>query len=291
MCEMLSNFHSRHELEAGGDVHGQHRQVVAQPSATRSSSAGDGDADTDAASSHHGMHTLRVCVSWMSGLETVAVPEDGVIADVADAVLAAPDVPATHKLFIFRGFLLDAQSTVKQWGLHEGCVLHMVLNEAPFRGRPLHVRRLDDGKILTLSCSANFSISDVKHELACFPGGRSPTKMRLAFAGRELEDRYTLREYNIQKPSVLLLLPEPSHSRGLSNFVSRLEPERDAIGVACDTSIGIHFKRIVQDETHYWGQMLGSPDIHSLTLQGFRVTRKSGAAGEPPIRCDTSRAA
>ena len=229
---------------------------------------------------------IRVCVSWVSGMETVAIDKDGLIEDLADAVLSAPDVPAAHKLFIYRGFLLDKQLTVDKARLHEGCVLHMVLNEAPLPGRPLRVRRVDDGAILTISCTPDFCIAEVKHELACCPpGGRPRSQMRLAFAGRELEDSHTLREYNIQKDSnVLILLAESKKGRDLRNFVSAMAPQRDAVGVACDSRVGIHFTRVLQDESHFWGQMLGSPDLRSLTLKDFQVSRKSGDGAEAPIQ-------
>jgi hypothetical protein len=164
-------------------------------------------------------------------METVAVREGGIIADIAEAVLAEPDVPAAHKLFIYRGLLLDSQLTVQTAGLSEGCTLYMVLNDAPFKGQPLHVRRAADNAVITLSCSPSFSIFEVKHELACYPGEREPTQMRLAFAGRELQDSYTLRQYNIQKPSVLQLLAPPAATRSLSNFVEAVHPPRDALGV------------------------------------------------------------
>ena len=193
---------------------------------------------------------ICVCVSWASGLETVAVSKDGIVAHIAEAVLAAPDVPAVHKLFIFRGSLLDKQASVAKVQLHEGCVLHMVLSEAPFTGKALFVRRVGDDAVVALNCSPDFSILEVKHELACLLGDRPPSAMRLAYAGRELEDQHTLREYNIQKPSVLLLLAEPEHARGLENFVAGVEPERNSIGVPCDARIGIHFMRIIHAHTH-----------------------------------------
>jgi len=224
------------------------------------------------------MH-MQVCVSWVTGLETVAVHQDGVIADIAQAVM--PNVPANHKCFIYRGLLLQAQTTVANAKLHEGCVLHMVLSEVRFQGRPLHVRRIGDDVIFTLTCSPNFSISEVKHELACFPNERPPAQMRLAYAGRELEDAYTLRQYNIQKPSVLLLLAEPIYARGLHTFVAKIEPQRDAIGVQCDAPIVLQFKRVIEDESHFWGQMLGSPDIHSLSLLDFQVTCVSVSTPPP----------
>jgi hypothetical protein len=53
--------------------------------------------------------------------------------------------------------------------------------------------------------------------------------MRLLFAGRELQDQHTLREYNIQKPSVLLCIGPTNNGRQLENFVTELSPARDQV--------------------------------------------------------------
>ena len=37
---------------------------------------------------------MRVSVSWAAALETLKVPVNGVVADIAEAVLTPPDVPA-----------------------------------------------------------------------------------------------------------------------------------------------------------------------------------------------------
>lgn len=47
-----------------------------------------------------GPELLRVCVSWVSGLETVAVRQDGIIHDIADAVMAEPGVCSVKEVFM-----------------------------------------------------------------------------------------------------------------------------------------------------------------------------------------------
>ncbi|KAJ1489130.1 hypothetical protein T484DRAFT_1780921 [Baffinella frigidus] len=63
---------------------------------------------------------------------------------------------------------------------------------------------LDNVKMIL--CGADYYIEDVKEELACMQGEPRPEDQRLVYAGRELQDQHTLREYNIQKPSVLICL-------------------------------------------------------------------------------------
>ena len=105
-----------------------------------------------------------------------------------------------------------------------------------------------------LEVSADFTIEDVKDELASFQGMPPSEEIRLMFAGkmlhdqrgqdaasfarfadshsagrhgagRLLQDAHTLREYNIQKPSVLLMLPPATDNR-LLPFVHRCSENR-----------------------------------------------------------------
>ena len=64
---------------------------------------------SDSSGTHHVTHhgaagddaeLLRVCVSWVSGLETVAVSQHGLIADIADAVLAEPGARSVEEVFM-----------------------------------------------------------------------------------------------------------------------------------------------------------------------------------------------
>lgn len=72
-------------------------------------------------------------------------------------------------MLIFRGKLLDPAQTLADAGLVSGCVLHLTLNEAPAGGKPLHVRD-SKGVLRTILCGEDYTVEDVKEEIACFPG-------------------------------------------------------------------------------------------------------------------------
>ncbi|EKX45400.1 hypothetical protein GUITHDRAFT_71346, partial [Guillardia theta CCMP2712] len=150
---------------------------------------------------------LPIFVSWNGTLQSANVRQHQLVEEIKEFLMCGEEVPAGHMHLVYNGRLVDPGMRAADLDLREGCVLHLVLNESPFRGRKLYVRDLgNQGVVRSVSCSQDFTIRELKEEIACLPDSPAVDQQRIAFAGRELEDDYTLREYNIQKPSVLLLL-------------------------------------------------------------------------------------
>ena len=232
--------------------------------------------------------TVRIFVSWQGMLEPMEINVLCTIMELARFVESAPEAAPAHKFFIFRGVQLHPSFTVEQSLIVDGAVLHLVLNADPYRGRPLYVRvkdgKEDEVRMRMIMCGADFYIRDVKEELAYMAGEVQPEEMRLLFAGRELQDQHTLREYNIQKPSVLVCLHHTPHTgRLLSDFLQALLPPRDALGVAVTTRVCVALLRAEAAEEHFWGQLLGAPDLATLRPHHLQVTASNAAAQDLPV--------
>eukprot|EP00960_Hanusia_phi_P045783 757435-Hanusia_phi.AAC.3 len=216
---------------------------------------------------------LPIFVSWNGSLQSANVRPNQRIEEIKEFLICGEDVSSHHMHFIYNGRLVDKGMRAADVDLREGSVLYLVLNENPFSGKKLYVKDVGNGIVRAVACNQEYTVKDLKEEIACFPDAPVVDKQRIAFAGRELEDDYTLREYNIQKPSVLLLLRCEVSSRDLSCFVARTAPECDELSVPVDSAIQIKFKAIEEDEFQFWGQMLGSPDIRSLGAEELELRR------------------
>jgi len=200
-----------------------------------------GSAKDSTTSPKGGLGDMLVFIDWMGDLEELFVSRQTSAKELRDLIASAPEAPAEHKQLIFRGILLDDRMVLFDFGfplpplsytgklpllrtqpgmflvlkarafcrVRNGAVFHLVLDDQPWSGRPIFVRTSGEVRVLPVRCSEHSSIGDVKEEVAVFPGLPPPEDQRLVFAGRELEDQHTLREYNIQKPSVLQLISYP----------------------------------------------------------------------------------
>lgn len=213
---------------------------------------------------------IRFCVNWNGLLEPLELPPSYTLLDLAKVLDSAQEASFFHKFFVFKGQLLHPSSTLGEAGIYDGSVLHLVLNDDPYRGRPLYIKDKKDNVKMIL-CGADYYIEDVKEELACMQGEPRPEDQRLVYAGRELQDQHTLREYNIQKPSVLICLGPGTNGRQLDSFLASVSPARDECNVALDASILIKFQPPEVNERHFWGQMLGGPDLSLISAKDIHV--------------------
>jgi hypothetical protein len=85
--------------------------------------------------------------------------------------------------------------------------------------------RVSTGLLRTIYVDADYSIEDVKEELSTHSNAPAPELQQLAYAGRVLQNQHTLGEYNIQKPSILVLLPL-QRLRSLENYIIDMQPTR-----------------------------------------------------------------
>ena len=157
---------------------------------------------------------VAFCVNWAGSLEALRLPSSALLLEVAKMVATRTDAPAEHKFFIYKGRLLPDHlaplSSIQ--GFADGSILHLVLNDSLPPPPPRAVLVRTASAVAAVPCHEDESVEELKEKLALLPGMPPPEEQRLSFAGRVLQDRYSLRQYNIQKPSVLRLLPPAPQS-------------------------------------------------------------------------------
>lgn len=89
-----------------------------------------------------------------------------------------PSFPLSLPLPPFLFLSLSHSLTPSSLQVTDGSVLHLVLNDDPYQGRPLHVK-CEAGDIKTVYCGADFYIEDVKEELSCFPDQAGRARSRV----------------------------------------------------------------------------------------------------------------
>lgn len=233
--------------------------------------------DTGGAAAKVGGKTVRFCVNWGGQLEPFAMASSSTFEQLASITAGPVNAPKEHKLMIVKGRLQLHTNTLQDAGLRDGSIVHLVLNDAPERiqRKPLHVQHFATGARATVMCEAEEWVEGVKEELDGREGMPPFSALRLAFAGRLLQNQHTLREYNIQKPSVLSLLPPPP-PRPLERYLSETFPTKGQEGVTLHSELSLSFRSPVELEAEgaYWHAILGAPILSTLLATDFQVREK-----------------
>ena len=85
------------------------------------------------------------------------------------------------------------------------------------------------GKTFTVEVAENDTVGDVKGKMQDI-GGIPPDQQRVIFSGRQLENRFTLSDYNIQRESTIHLVLRVCGARPMLNYYvndSLLDPKFD----------------------------------------------------------------
>ena len=155
--------------------------------------------------------TLYLTVRRASGLQVVvlmpdeqtfplAVGTNDFIENMKRKVYEMEGIPSDQQRFFFAGKELEDRHTLSHYKIQDRSILHLAQSRPP--GMQIFI---EIEKKITLKFDQSDSIEKVKEKIQEKEGIR-PDQQRLLYAGNQLEDKFTLRDYNIQNTSSLHLI-------------------------------------------------------------------------------------
>lgn len=196
---------------------------------------------------------------------TLAVDPNYSIANLKSIIMVKKGVPVDEQRIVFKGKNLEDDRTVKDYNIQHESILNLVLR-VPSRHNRVEVTILTEarGPLATLAVRPTDSILELKRKIRDLTGCPS-VKQILIFAGKELENKHTISDYNILNKSVIYLVEKME-----VYLVTQLTQERIILELSPKDTVQsvkneIHARTKIstyQQVLHFNGRQLD--DVHSL---------------------------